>query len=123
MIDKFRRVSQSIQILRLPVIGIGFTCLAMTMFIVLSTDRNFGEEFLIPSVVGILWAMSTYAFIVTFRSVPEKADNSLGLFGRLGRYVHRGWYWVISVVFVVTTIAAIYFTNSVISVWLRDYVQ
>ncbi|MGI9222469.1 MAG: hypothetical protein ACR2QS_15690 [Woeseiaceae bacterium] len=120
MIDKFRSVSQSIQILRLPVMGLGFVCLAMTMFIVLSTDTNFGEEFLIPSVVGMLWAMSTYAFIVTFRSVPEKPDNSLGLFGKLGRNVHRGWYWVISVVFVVTTIAAIYFTNSVISVWLRD---
>ena len=119
MIDKFRSIAQAIQILRLPVICVGFIFLAITVMIIFSTDSNAGERFLIPGIVGMLWSMSTYAFIVTFRSVPQKADNSLGLFGKLGRNVHRGWYWVISVIFVVTTIAAIYITNSVISVWLR----
>ncbi len=71
--------------------------------------------------VGILWAMSTYTFIVTFRSVPEKADSNLGIFGKVKRRLHRSWYWVISIVFLGTTAAAIYFTYSVISIWARDY--
>ena len=121
MIDKLQRISQKIQILRLPAIVVGFVCLAMTVLIILSSDSNDGDRFLIPSIVGVFWAMSTYTFIVTFRSVPEKANDSLTLVGKLGRFVQRGWYWLISLIFVGTTVAAIVFTNSAISIWLRDY--
>ncbi len=123
MIDKLQRISQAIQFLRLPAIAVGFFCLASTILILLSANSNDGDTFLIPSFVGVLWAMSTYTFIVTFRSVPEKAGNSLSLFGKLKRHLHRGWYWVISMVFLGTTLAAIYLTNSMISIWLRDYAE
>ena len=76
-----------------------------------------------PSFVGVLWAMSTYTFIVTFLSVPEKVDNSLSWYGKLKRHLHRGWYWVISTVFLASTVAAIFFTKSMISIWLRDYAE
>jgi len=123
MIDKLQRISQAIQFLRLPAIAVGFFCLATTILIILNTNSNDGDKYLIPSFVGVLWAMSTYTFIVTFRSVPEKAGNSLSLFGKLKRHLHRGWYWVINMVFLGTTVAAIYFTNSMISIWLRDYAE
>jgi hypothetical protein len=123
MIDKLQRISQTIQFLRLPAIAVGMFCLATTVVIILNTNSTDGDRFLIPSFVGLLWAMSTYTFIVTFRSVPEKAGNSLSLFRKLKRHLHRGWYWVISMAFLGTTITAIYFTNSMISIWLRDYAE
>jgi len=123
MIDKFQRISQSIQRLRLPAIAVGFFCLVTTIAIILNSNSHIGDRFLIPSFVGVVWAMSTYTFIVTFQSVPEKASNRLSIFGRLKRHLHRGWYWVISMVFLCTTLAAIYFTNSMISIWLRDYAE
>jgi len=123
MIDKLQRISQTIHFLRLPAIAVGLFCLATIVVIILNTNSTDGDRFLIPSFVGVLWAMSTYTFIVTFRSVPEKADNSLSMFGKLKRHLHRGWYWVLSTVFLSTTVAAIYFTNSMISIWLRDYAE
>ncbi len=123
MIDKLQRISQAIQHLRLPAIAVGMFCLATTVVIILNTNSTDGDRFLIPSFVGLLWAMSTYTFIVTFRSVPEKADNSLSMFVKLKRNLHRGWYWVISMVFLSSTVAAIYFTKSMISIWLRDYAE
>ena len=123
MIDKLQRVSQAIQHLRLPAIAVGFFCLVTMIVIILNSNSHVGDRFLIPSYVGVVWAMSTYTFIVTFESVPEKADNSLSIFGKLKRHLHRGWYWVISMVFLSTTLAAIYFTNSMISIWLRDYAE
>ncbi len=123
MIDKLQRISHTIQFLRLPAIAVGMFCLATTVVIILNTNSTDGDRFLIPSFVGLLWAMSTYTFIVTFRSVPEKAGNSLSLFSKLKRHLHRGWYWVISMVFLGTTVTAIYFTNSMISIWLRDYAE
>ena len=123
MIDKLQRISRSIQFLRLPAIAVGLICLATAILVILSSNSSDGDRFLIPSVVGVLWAMSTYTFIVTFRSVPERADNSLSIFGKFGRYVQRGWYWAISVIFIGTTVTAIYFTNSMLSIWLRDYAE
>ena len=123
MIDKLQRISQTIHFLRLPAIAVGLFCLATIVVIILNTNSTDGDRFLIPSFVGVLWAMSTYTFIVTFRSVPEKADNSLSMFGKFKRHLHRGWYWVLSTVFLSTTVAAIYFTNSMISIWLRDYAE
>ena len=123
MIDKLQKIAQAIQFLRLPVIAVGFFCLATTILIVINAISNDGDKFLIPSFVGVLWAMSTYTFIVTFRSVPEKADNSLSWYGKLKRHLHRGWYWLISTVFLASTVAAIFFTKSMISIWLRDYAE
>ncbi len=121
MIDKLQTISQAIQFLRLPAIAAGLFCLATMLLIILNNNSTGGDVFLIPSFVGTLWAMSTYTFIVTFRSVPEKADSNLGIFGKVKRRLHRSWYWVISIVFLGTTAAAIYFTYSVISIWARDY--
>ena len=123
MIDKLQNISQAIQYLRLPAIAVGFFCLVSTIVIILNSNSHVGDRFLIPSFVGVVWAMSTYTFIVTFQSVPEKADNSLSVIGKLKRHLHRGWYWVISMVFLGTTLAAIYFTNSMISIWLRNYAE
>ena len=123
MIDKLQKIALAIQFLRLPVIAVGFFCLATTILIIINAISNDGDKFLIPSFVGVLWAMSTYTFIVIFRSVPEKADNSLSGFGKLKRHLHRGWYWLISTVFLGSTVAAIFFTKSMISIWLRDYAE
>ena len=121
MIDRLQRISQAIQFLRLPAIAAGLFCLASTAVIILGSNSTDGDRFLIPSFVGVLLALSTYTFIVTFRSVPEKAGNNLSMFGKIKRHLHRGWYWFISMVFLGTTVAAIYFTNSMISIWLRDF--
>ncbi len=119
MIDKLQRISQAIQFLRLPAIAAGLFCLVTTVVIILSSNSTDEDRFLIPSIVGVLWAMSTYTFIVTFRSVPEKSSNNLSMFGKLKRHLHRGWYWVLSMGFLGTTVAAIFVTKSMVSIWLR----
>ena len=123
MIDKLQRISHAIHYLRLPAIAVGFVCLVTTIVIILSSKSYVGDRYLVPSFVGLVWAISTYTFIVTFHSVPKKADNSLSFFGKLKRHLHRGWYWVISMVFLGTTLTIIYFTNSMISIWLKDYAK
>ena len=120
MIDKLQRISQAIQFLRLPAIAAGLFCLATTVVIILSSNSTDEDRFLIPSFVGVLWAMSTYTFIVTFRSVPEKSSSNLSMFGKLKRHLQRGWYWVLSLAFLGTTVAAIFVTKSLVSIWLQD---
>jgi hypothetical protein len=119
VIDKLRYLAESIRILRLPLIALGFLCLSVAAYVIFA--NNSAERFLIPSCGGVLWAMSTYFFIETFRSVPNLGDETLTFFGRQKRKLHRAWYWIIAMVFLITTIAAIFVTSKFISIWFRDF--
>ena len=121
MIDKLQRIAQAIQILRLPSIAVGLISLASMVVIMFISKSHESDRFLLPSIVGLLWAISTYSFLVTFRSVPEKANKSLKFFSKLKRIIYRGWYWFLGVVFLGTTVAVMFVTYRMVSIWLRDY--
>jgi len=121
MIDKLQGFAQTIQILRLPSIAVGLISLASMVAIMFISKSPESDRFLIPSIVGLLWAISTYSFIVTFRSVPEKSNISLKFFSKLKRNINRGWYWFIGIVFLGTTVAVMFVTYRLVSIWLRDY--
>ena len=120
MIDKFQRLAQTIQVLQLPSIVVGSICLASMVVIVLNPYSDTGNRFLMLGFVGLVWAATTFSFIATFRTIPEKADKSLKFIGRFKRRLSRGWYWVISLVFLGTTIAALILTGRLMSIWLKD---
>ena len=121
MIDKLQGFAQTIQILRLPSIAVGLISLASMVVIMFISKSPESDRFLIPSIVGLLWAISTYSFIVTFRSVPEKSNISLKFFSKLKRNISRGWYWFIGIVFLGTTVSVMFVTYRLVSIWLRDY--
>ena len=121
MLDKLQRIAQAIRIFRLPSIVVGFISLASLVVVIFTSVFPDDDRFLIPSFVGFLWGWSTYLFIVTFRSVPEKASTTVGLISRFSRNIVRGWYWCLSIVFVGATVAAIFVTYRMVSFWLRDY--
>jgi len=121
MINKLQRIAKAIQMLRLPSISVGLISLASIVVIIFISESHEGDRFIIPSFVGLLWAMSTYAFIVTFRSVPEKASKTMTFFSKLKHNISRGWYWFISIVFLGTSVAVIFLTYRMVSIWLRDY--
>lgn len=121
MIDTLQKIAQTIKFLRLPSIAAGLLSLASIVVIIFTSESHEGDRFLIPSIVGLLWSMSTYSFIVTFQSVPEKASKTIKFFNRLKRNIHRGWYWFIGIVFLGTTLTVILATYRVVSIWMRDY--
>jgi hypothetical protein len=121
MIDKLQRVAQTIQILRLPSIAVGVFGLATVIVIIFTSRSHEGDKFLIPGIICLLWAISTYTFIVTFRSVPEKGDQSLKFLAKLKRSATRAWYFFIGYVFIGTTLTAVWLSLRMIVIWLRDY--
>jgi hypothetical protein len=121
MIDKLQGIAQTIQILRLPSIAVGLISLASMVAIIFISKSHESDRFLIPSIVVLLWAISTYTFIVTFRSVPKKANKSLKFFSKLKRNINRGWHWFIGVVFFGTTVAVIFLTFRMVLIWLGSY--
>jgi hypothetical protein len=120
MIDKFQRIAQSMRILLLPSMLVGSICFVSMAIIVIGVRSEEFERFLMPSLVGFVWAATTYSFVVTFCTIPEKADKSQGLIGKFKRRISRGWYWVLAVVFLGTTVAALILTGRLMSIWLKD---
>ena len=87
--------------------------------ILVSARSDAFERFLTPSFVGFVWAATTYSFITTFCTIPEKAEKSQRLIGKIKHKISRAWYWFLAVVFLGTTVAALVFTGRIISIWLK----
>ena len=120
MLEALTKIDRAIQFLRLPSIVIGIVSLVSALAMIFNPELD--DLYLIPTVIALLWAISCYFFIVTFCSIPKRPDDSLPLFARLKQKAGRGWYWLIGVLFIITTLSAIAVTYRMISVWLKDYV-
>ena len=121
MVDRFKRVAQAIQMLRLPSLWVGLISLTSLVVIVMFFATDQVSPLIIPCIVGLLWGLSTYSFIVTFSAVPQKPVAPLKFFGKLKYTITRGWYGLIGMVFLGATLAMIVVTIRMISIWLRDY--
>jgi fatty acid desaturase len=121
MIDILTHIAKALQFLRLPAVAIGLLCLAIMTTIIIRSNSHEGDLYLIPSVVGILWSVTTYGFLVNFHSVPHKADRSWRFFRRLKRNIARAGYWLMGVLFIGTTLGALLVSYRLIRIWLKDY--
>jgi hypothetical protein len=121
MIDKLKEIAEALQFLRIPAVILGLASLVAAITIIVSSKSHEEDFYLIPSVVGILWSLTTYSFLAGFRTIPPKADPSWKFFKRLRRRTARAGYWLLGIVAVGTTIGALFVSYRMIAVWLRDY--
>lgn len=121
MIDTLKRIAQAIHVLRLPSLGVGLISLTSLVAIVLFFSAGQGDRFIIPFSVSLLWGLSTYSFIVTFRAVPDKPSGSLSFFSKLKHTIARLWYGLVSLFFIGATVALLVVTIRMVSIWLRSH--
>jgi hypothetical protein len=121
MLNQLQKIAQALRVLKLPSIAVGLFTLTSTIIIIFNSKSHAEDFFLIPSLIALLWSMSTYFFIITFCSVPHKPTPSLTFFAKLKQNISRGWYWSIGLVFIVTTVAAIAITFRMLFIWFNDY--
>jgi hypothetical protein len=121
LIDTLQRFAARTQPLRswlLLLSGIFFLALLYT--VVTSTTHS-GDLFLVPAIIGLLWSLSSYAFILNFRSVPRWNKEENGFFKRLKLRLSRLWYWVLASLFFGTTLALLLVSIRLVRVWMQDY--
>jgi hypothetical protein len=121
MIDGLKRMAQAIQVLRLPSLVLGLISLASLVATVFFFTSDQGDRYIIPSIIGLLWGMATYSFIVTFRALPDKPNTSPRFFGKLKHAVARVWYGLISLIFIGAAVTVLVITIRMILIWLRDH--
>jgi len=89
--------------------------------IVVASDSHEDDRMLMPSFVGLLWAISLYTFIESFRSVPERLAEKQGLLSGFRHSIRRSWYWIKGVIFLAATALALVATSRMVSIWLSEY--
>ena len=80
-----------------------------------------GEQLVIPSIVGFLWALSVYSFIATFQHVPVKADSQASFLAKLKVAFRRAPYWVLAFLALISSGAVLILSYRLFSVWLHDF--
>ncbi len=121
MIDKFKKIADAVQFLRLSSVALGLFCVIAITTIIFGSRSQEGDYFAIPSFVGMVWSLNTYSFLVYFRTVPVKSDQSWNFIRRMKLKILRAGYLIMGVFFIVTTIGAIFVSSRMIYIWSLDF--
>ena len=121
MIDRFRRLANSIRILAPVLLLLALGCTGVALFVVFGPVSQQADKYLFPAIVGLLWSLAGYGFIETFRHVPANLGRQSGLALRLRRRLVRLWYWLVALVLVGTTAVVAFLTLRMLTIWLRDF--
>lgn len=119
MIDALHRVAVRIRPLRRVAVVLGMICLAGLGTILLGAPAaGDSSRLLAPALVGLIWCLSAYGFIDTFQAVPARPGPAHGFFARVKRSALRAWFWFLALLFGVSTLAALFLTFKLGSVWM-----
>jgi len=121
MIDLLRAIAGSARRLAAPALVMALLCFVYGTFIAFTSTSAEGDRYLFPSILGFLWMLSIYAFIETFRDVPQRPEAGVGLFARVKRKLIRSWYWLIALILLASSAAVVLLTVRVLSIWVRNY--
>jgi hypothetical protein len=116
MIDKFSAVAKILSpakqlFVLVSVISVGFFAYELLL------SNSSTESGLIGPLVFFIWSYSAWAYINAFVGVPELSDD-LGFFKRIITRFSRGIYWLVSIVFALSTIGVVFITYKLIKAWL-----
>jgi hypothetical protein len=121
LIDTLQKFAVRLQPVRLALLVLsGFSFVAL-LFILITSTTHSGDRFLVPAILGLLWSLSGYAFILNFRSVPRRDYGTGGFIKRLKLRLLRLWYWVLALLFFGTTLALLLFSIRLLRIWIQDY--
>ena len=118
MLEKFHRVALGSQFLIVPAVLLGLVFLAMVLYAIFSGQTSEESPFMMPGLIGFLWTLVTYAFLVTFRVIPEPASNNHKLLQRFFSNLRRGWYWLLAWFCIGTTVLVVVLTYRMLALWI-----
>lgn len=122
MIDKLRTAVLKVQWLKPIFVVIAVASIAMFAYVIFGQSGMAKDDYyLLPSVVMLLWSLVACALLFTFVHVPEKPDKSIGFFRRIGIRCKRGYYYILAILSLGTTLAMLLVSFRVVRIWLGDY--
>lgn len=121
MLERLNSIAR--RLLPLRMLFLGLAVFAFLMLIVSLFAEQGGQQglFAMPALTLFLWALSVFVFILNFAIIPQRQAGESGLVRRGLRRLQRGWYWLVGLFFLSTTLVLLYVTTRLVIIWLRDF--
>lgn len=91
------------------------------VYVVLIENGAGKEVYVIPCVVGLLWSLLCLLLLSAFPHVPPKPEMRQFFYKRLKIRLVRGFYYIVSLIFVVLSASALLLTFRLLNVWRADF--
>lgn len=79
------------------------------------------DRYIIPSVVGGMWAMLLFAFITGFQVIPARVQDGGSITERMTAQIARGAYWVLAILTGAASLGAVIMTFRLIVIWSSEH--
>ncbi len=96
----------------------GFTIFVITFIFSVVDDHL--DQYIIPSVVGGMWAMLLFAFIAGFQVIPSPAPTDSSFTERVAAQIARAAYWGLAVLTGFASLGALMLTFRLLVIWSSE---
>jgi hypothetical protein len=115
MLDTLQRLARWMRPAAPVLAFAGFALLLLCVGLLLLTEAARTDHLLLPAIAALVWCLCGYVFIRTFQQVPAFPSADLRGWQRLKRLFARAWHWLLALIFIATSIAALLLTSRIIS--------
>jgi hypothetical protein len=116
MIDALRRYSSSFAFLKPVTLVLMAGAIVLSGYLLVVGDTATSDFYLMPSVVVFMWSSTLYIMIVSFPNVPVSPSKDLTWFKRVVIRFKRLGYHLLSYVFLLVSVAALYMGYSLLKI-------
>jgi hypothetical protein len=120
MIERLRAIATILQHFKALIVVLGLGAVAVFVLSLLASPWLDGELWLIPSLIGICWALSLFAFMGLFRNAPMPIDPSKSWRVRTAVRFHRGLYGILAILVLSFTLALLILSYQLLRTWMMN---
>ena len=80
----------------------------------------FDDRHTIPALLGVLWSVALFSFIVSFQDVPEPPTPQARAFTRLRVRLKRAYYWGVAFVLAGLTLTVMWLSYRLLDLWFTE---
>lgn len=102
----------------LIIIAVAFIVFGYVVFIEEGADK---DVYIIPSIVGVLWALVCSILLSVFPYVPPKPDKQERILKRWKIRLTRVAYHIGSLIFCILSVATVWLTLKLLNIWRTDF--
>ena len=121
MIETLQTIAKKLQRTKPLILIVALLFSGLFLATLSGVDGIGNDAYLIPSVLGVIWAALLFVLISVFPYVPAKPDKGLGFFARLKIRIKRGLYSIFGVFMIVLTIAVVLISSRMLVIWFTDF--
>ena len=121
MIDRLSSFSKKVVWLKSLLFISTAAAFIVSGYVVLIEDGVDKDVYIIPSIVGLLWALVCLLLLSVFPNVPPKPDKQQRFLKRLKIRLTRGSYYIGSLIFCVLSASVVWLTLRLIHIWRADF--